>query len=233
MQHIPIERKILTKNDEAARENRAEFAARGLLALNVMSAPGAGKTSVLEQTIGRLKDRYRFGVIEGDLQTDLDARRIQALGVEAHQITTGTCCHLDARMIYKALGEFPVESFEVLVIENVGNLVCPAEFDLGEDLRIMVYSTVEGAEKPKKYPLMFHTANAILLNKIDLLPYAGVPLEELVRNVREVNPTAPLFPVSCRTGEGLADWIAWLEAAIHNQQLTRSPECASPSPAKS
>lgn len=215
---VPVEAKVLQKNDEVALENRKRFMDRGLVAINFMSAPGAGKTSVLEQTLGALKDQYRVGVIEGDLYTTLDADRIAAIGVPAHQITTGTVCHLDARMIAHAISHFPVDSLEVLCIENVGNMVCPAEFDLGEQYRVMVYSCVEGAEKPKKYPLMFYRADAVILNKIDLLPYAGVSIEELKRNVREVSPRAKIFPVSCRTGEGIDAWREWLTRAVAEQK---------------
>lgn len=215
---IAVETKVLQKNDEAALDNRRLFMERGVVAINFMSAPGAGKTSVLEQTLGALKDEFRLGVIEGDLYTTIDADRIKAIGVPAHQITTGTVCHLDARMIAHALHHFPATDLDVLCIENVGNMVCPAEFDLGEQYRVMVYSCVEGAEKPKKYPLMFHRADAVILNKIDLLPYAGVSLDELKRNVREVSPRAKIFPVSCRTGEGVAAWHDWLTAAVREQK---------------
>ncbi len=174
MQRIAVARKMLSANDEAALENRARFDAQGILAINLMSAPGAGKTSVLEATIWRLEPLYKVAVIEGDLQTTLDSDRIRALGVPAYQITTGAVCHLDARMVSGAVSEFPLDGLDVLFIENVGNLVCPAEFDLGEHLRVMVYSVVEGAEKPKKYPLMFHQSEVVLLNKFDLVPYAGV-----------------------------------------------------------
>lgn len=215
---MKVEANILEFNDDLATHNRQHFRDLGLFVVNFMSAPGAGKTSVLEQTIQRLKDEYRLGVIEGDLMTTIDADRITALGVPAHQITTGTVCHLDARMIHNALHSFPVENLEVLFIENVGNLVCPVEFDLGEDMRVMVYSTVEGAEKPKKYPMMFHESTAVLLNKVDLIPYAGVSLDELQRNVREVSPATTIFPLSCRTGEGIDEWIVWLKAQIETRQ---------------
>jgi hydrogenase nickel incorporation protein HypB len=201
-------------NQNWADENRKAFIDAGLYTINMMSAPGAGKTSVLEKTIERLKKDYSIGVIEGDLVTTIDADRIAALGVPAYQITTGTVCHLEARMVHNAIHRFDIKNFDLLFIENVGNLVCPAEFVLGEDLKVMVYSTVEGAEKPKKYPLMFHEADAVILNKIDLLPYSGVSLDELKRNVREVNPWAPIFPLSCRTGEGITDWINWLPTQI-------------------
>lgn len=214
MHRVVTEIGILEANEALAEHNRAHFQEHGLFVINLMAAPGAGKTSVLEQTIGRLGGECRMGVIEGDLMTSIDADRIRALGVPAYQITTGSVCHLDSQMVHHALEQFDLAGLELLVIENVGNLVCPAEFNLGEDLKVMVFSTVEGAEKPKKYPLMFHEAEVVLLNKIDLLPYAGVSLDELQRNVREVNPTAQIIPVSCRTGEGIDDWIIWLKNRI-------------------
>ena len=219
MHMIPVGTDIMSSNEETAAENREFFDRHGIYVVNLMSAPGAGKTSVLEQTITQLKDKLKLGVIEGDLVTTIDADRIAALGVPAYQITTGLVCHLDARMVHNAFHGFDVTNFDVLFIENVGNLVCPAEFNLGEDLKIMVYSTTEGAEKPKKYPLMFHEADAVILNKIDLIPYAGVALEELARNVREVNPLAPIFAISCRTGEGMAEWMTWLRQQIQSRRL--------------
>jgi hydrogenase nickel incorporation protein HypB len=210
MHMIPVETDIMQANRQWADDNREAFDHCGVYTVNLMSAPGAGKTSVLERTLATVKDDHRVAVIEGDLVTTIDADRIAALGVPSYQITTGTVCHLDARMVHEAIHRFDIKGLDILFIENVGNMVCPAEFELGEDLKVMVYSVVEGAEKPKKYPLMFHEADAVILNKIDLLPYAGVSLEELSRNVREVNPWAPIFPVSCRTGEGFGDWISWL-----------------------
>lgn len=220
MHMIPVDTDILAANQEIADENRILFETNDVFVVNLMSAPGAGKTSVLERTLGRLKGEFKVGVIEGDLVTTLDADRIASMGVPSYQITTGTVCHLDARMVHNALHHFEVKALDILFIENVGNLVCPAEFNLGEDLKVMVYSTVEGAEKPKKYPLMFHEAEAVILNKIDLLPYAGVSLEELTKNVRDVNPYAPIFPVSCRTGEGIPTWITWLESQIRFEKAT-------------
>jgi hydrogenase nickel incorporation protein HypB len=222
MHMIPVDTDIMQANQNWADDNREAFLRHGVYAVNLMSAPGAGKTSVLEKTIEQLRSDYRLGVIEGDLVTTLDADRIAALGVRAHQITTGTVCHLDARMVHNAIHEFDIKGLDLLFIENVGNLVCPAEFELGEDLKIMVYSTVEGAEKPKKYPLMFHEAEAVILNKIDLLPYSGVSLDELTRNIREVNPWAPIFPVSCRTGEGITDWVSWLRTQIAEEKGKRT-----------
>jgi hydrogenase nickel incorporation protein HypB len=214
MEQVSVETRILKKNDDYARENRERFAQQNLAVVNFLSAPGAGKTTVLERTLRDLSTRIRTAVIEGDLYTTLDSDRIAAVGVPAYQITTGTCCHLDAKMISRALTEFPLDGVELLCIENVGNLVCPAEFDLGEQLRVMVYSVVEGADKPRKYPLMFHQAHAVLLNKMDLLPYSGVSLNELRDNVLAVSPDAVILPVSCRTGEGWPAWIEWFTAAI-------------------
>lgn len=214
MERIAVQTNVLKANQEAAMENRRVFEQEGLLVMNLMSGPGAGKTSLLEATIHALHGEAAIGVIEGDLQTDLDAERIRALGSRAHQINTGTMCHLDARMIARALGEFPVHGLDLLVIENVGNLICPASYDLGESLRVVLCSIAEGPEKPKKYPVMFHKADVVLLNKTDLDVATGDDLRELEKNVREVNPRAIVFPLSCRTGNGLDHWIAWLRMKI-------------------
>ena len=208
---------ILHENERIAHENKHVFEKLGLYVTNLMSAPGAGKTSVLEETIKRLKSQYKMTVIEGDLQTSIDSERIEAMGIPSYQITTGTVCHLDARMVHNALHDFKLDGNDLLFIENVGNLVCPADFELGENLKIMVFSVVEGAEKPKKYPVMFHKVDAVLLNKIDLIPYSGVSLEELEKNVKEVNPKAVIFPISCRTGEGIDNWIEWFKNKISNK----------------
>lgn len=222
MHMIPVDTDIMEANERAAAENRAFFKENDIYVVNLMSAPGAGKTSVLERSIGALKEQFKLGVIEGDLVTNLDAERIAAMGVPSYQITTGSVCHLDATMVHNAFHGFDVTAFDLLFIENVGNLVCPAEFNLGEDLKVMVFSTVEGAEKPKKYPLMFHESDAVILNKIDLLPYSGVSAEELIRNVEEVNPEAPIFPVSCRTGQGLEAWIEWLIGRIGRPTMAKA-----------
>jgi len=224
MERVSLLTDVRRSNDEIAAENQEVLRSTATLTINLMSAPGAGKTTVLENTIRRLSPRYRFAVIEGDLQTSIDSERILVLGVPAHQITTGTVCHLDARMVAKAIAQFPPQRVDMLFIENVGNLVCPAEFNLGEDLRVMVYSVVEGEEKPKKYPLMFHKADAVLLNKIDLVPYGRVELGALKKNVVEVNPHAAIFPLSCRTGEGIETWSQWLAAQVeaHNLATAKS-----------
>ncbi len=213
-QRVSVQTNVLQQNQVTAAENRELFTRTGTVVMNMMSAPGAGKTSILEVTLKGLQDRWRVGVIEGDLQTNLDAERIRALGVPSYQITTGTVCHLDARMIARALAEFPVQNLDFLVIENVGNLICPSSYFLGEHLRVVVCSVAEGADKPKKYPVMFNKADVVLLNKIDLIPYVDVDLETLRQNVREVTPRAEILALSCKTGEGLGAWIKWLSKTI-------------------
>ncbi|SEF44377.1 Hydrogenase nickel incorporation protein HypB [Bryocella elongata] len=211
---ISVQTHVLNANQQTAAANRERFATEGLLVMNLMSAPGAGKTTLLEATIKALQGQFQLAVIEGDLQTDLDAQRIEALGVRAYQITTGTVCHLDARMVARALDAFPISGLDLLVVENVGNLICPASFDLGEGLRVVVCSVAEGAEKPKKYPVMFNKANVVLINKIDLAAASGADLNELMTNVRDVNPDATIFALSSRTGEGMGAWIHWLQQAV-------------------
>jgi hydrogenase nickel incorporation protein HypB len=219
MERIAVQTNVLKANQEAATENRSIFEQEGLLVMNLMSGPGAGKTSLLEATIRALQGQCQIAVIEGDLQTDLDAERIRALDTPAFQINTGTMCHLDARMISGALKDFAVRGLDLLVIENVGNLICPASYDLGEGLRVVLCSVAEGPEKPKKYPVIFHKADIVLLNKIDLGLPSGEDLHALQKNVREVNPRAIVFALSCRTGEGLDAWTAWLQNAVAARKL--------------
>ncbi|MDH7479961.1 MAG: hydrogenase nickel incorporation protein HypB [Syntrophomonadaceae bacterium] len=202
---------ILDANTAIAEELKKRFRQQGVKVLNLMSAPGAGKTTILERTIEHLKGRVSLAVIEGDLCTTLDAERIAAQGVPVVQINTEGACHLDANMIARALDDLPLEGLELLIVENVGNLVCPAEFDLGEDYKVMVISVTEGNDKPSKYPLMFHESQVILVNKLDLLPYTDFDLERLRQDLAELNPRARVFPVSARTGEGMAAWAEWLE----------------------
>ena len=209
MQRIDVESPVLKKNDDLALENRELFNSRGTVAVNLMSAPGAGKTTLLERTLPTLQKSFRCGVIEGDQRTDLDAERVRKTGVIAHQINTNTC-HLDARMVRDAYDAAFSQALDLLFIENIGNLVCPAAYDLGEHWRVTLFSVTEGADKPRKYPKMFHRSHAVVLNKIDLLPYTDVELDDLVESVRAVSPEAVVFPVSCRTGEGLDAWTRWL-----------------------
>ena len=221
---IKIEQDILSKNDAFARENRSVFASRRLFALNVVSSPGAGKTSLLVKTIEALKSRLPVAVIEGDQQTSNDADRIRATGAPAIQINTGKGCHLDAHMVGHALETLRPEAGAALFIENVGNLVCPAAFDLGEARRIVVLSVTEGEDKPLKYPDMFATADLMLLNKADLLPHLDFDVGLCLANALRVNPNLQTLTVSARTGDGIAAFVAWIEsnAARHAAALAKA-----------
>lgn len=207
---VPVVRDILSANDRVAAENRATFAAAGVLVLNLMASPGAGKTSVILATAARLPANVRPGVIEGDLASSIDTEAVAAHGIPAVQINTGGNCHLDAPMVRNALPDLPLNDLDILFIENVGNLVCPAEFDLGASLAAVVASAPEGHDKPYKYPGMFASADVVLLNKCDLLQVFEFDVEYFRRGVAMVNPQAPIFQVSCRTGAGLQAWTDWL-----------------------
>lgn len=207
---VKVVSRILEANERIAGENRRRFQEAGLFVINLMSAPGAGKTSLLEETITRLRSRMRIGVIEGDIYGADDAERISRTGVPVVQINTGGACHLDANMISEVLSDLPLRDLELLVIENVGNLVCPAEFNVGEDVKVMVLSVAEGHDKPLKYPLMFQESKALLINKIDLLPHLDVDMDKIRRDALSLNPGLEIFEVSCKTGKGLDKWIEWL-----------------------
>ena len=209
---IRVEQDILAKNDRIAAGNRARFARQGVFALNLVSSPGSGKTSLLVRTLRDVQGRLPLAVIEGDQQTALDAGRIAATGVPAQQINTGKGCHLDAAMIERAAGALPLPAGGVLFIENVGNLVCPAGFDLGEAHKVVVVSVTEGEDKPLKYPDMFAAASLMLVNKVDLLPHLDFDVDRLVANARRINPDIAVIRVSATSGAGMADWYAWLEA---------------------
>ncbi len=211
---IKIAAEMLSANDAIASENRKLFKENGVFVINLMSSPGAGKTTLLEKTISRLKDRIKIAVIEGDVATAADAERIEKTGAQAVQINTGSMCHLDGGMVRNALSEFDLESLDLLIVENVGNLVCPAEFDVGEDCKVMLLSTAEGDDKPLKYPLMFHESSALVINKIDLIPYTNFSLEKAIRDSLSINPRLSVFPLSCQTGEGLDSWCGWLEGRL-------------------
>jgi hydrogenase nickel incorporation protein HypB len=212
---IQVEQDILSKNNHAAAHNRAHFRAHNLLTLNLMSSPGAGKTTLLVETLNRLKDSCPIGVIEGDQETDNDAARIRATGVPAIQVNTGKACHLDAEMVARAFDRMHDLEDGLLFIENVGNLVCPAGFDLGETYKICVISITEGEDKPLKYPYMIAAADLLLVNKIDLAPYAGIDVDLLIANARRVNPRIRTLKLSARTGEGFEAWLNWIGAARH------------------
>jgi len=209
---VEIEQNILGKNDEYANENRGFFTDKGILSLNLVSSPGSGKTTLLTKTITDLKDQLSLSVIEGDQQTANDAERIRATGVPALQINTGKGCHLDAHMIGHAMEKMTPENGGVLFIENVGNLVCPAAFDLGEAHKVAILSVTEGEDKPLKYPDMFHAADIMILNKIDLLPYLDFDVDKCIEYARRVNPSIQVLQVSATSGEGMENWYQWIKA---------------------
>lgn len=201
---------ILKANEAIAGQNRKKFRESNVAVFNLIGSPGAGKTSVIEVAIESLKERYRIGVIEGDIATSRDAERIAKLGVETLQINTRGACHLDANMIATALSEFPYQGLDLLFIENVGNLVCPAGYALGEDAKIVVISVPEGEDKPAKYPLIFRNASLMLLNKMDLLPHCNLDMEAMKQDALGVNPGLDVIAISCTTGQGAEEWAAWL-----------------------
>jgi hydrogenase nickel incorporation protein HypB len=208
---ISIETDILARNNRLAAGNRAMFADRKVFVLNMVSSPGSGKTTLLEKTLKDLSGTTRSAVIEGDQQTDNDAVRIAATGVPVRQINTGAGCHLDAHMVGHAAEEFDLDNIDLLFIENVGNLVCPSSFDLGEHHKVVVLSVTEGEDKPLKYPHMFHAADIMLLNKTDLLPHLDFDVAKCLEMARRVNPGITIFEVSARTGAGMAEWYGWLK----------------------
>lgn len=210
MVQVNLQSNILGANELLARKNRHTFKDSRVLAVNLMSSPGSGKTTILERTIEKLGDKLNLGVIEGDLYTDQDARRIEKKGVRVVQINTEGTCHLDAGMVGKAYEALSASRFDLVFIENVGNLVCPAEFDLGEDFRVVVISITEGNDKVLKYPLIFREARVVLVNKIDLLDYTDFNLEQFENDLKQVNPSALTFMVSARTGMGIDKWSEFL-----------------------
>ena len=211
---IKVLSNILKANEVIAEENRQLFSARGILTLNFISSPGSGKTSILERTIEQVKRDYRLGIIEGDIQTSRDAQRIHALGIPVVQINTQGGCHLDANMIKMALPGLPLEEIDCLIIENVGNLVCPADYQLGEDMKVAVLSVTEGDDKPSKYPAIFHESRVLIINKMDLLPFTNFNLAAARESALQINPYLEIFEVSCKDGQGLDAWTDWLKLQI-------------------
>lgn len=209
---IPVVRNLMTANERVAAELKAGFDAAGILVLNLMSSPGAGKTTLLERTLTDLRDEFKMAVIEGDLQTDNDARRVAATGAQAVQVNTEGGCHLDATQVREALTSLNMDGVDILFIENVGNLVCPAEFALGEDANVVLLSVTEGDDKPEKYPTVFHNAQAAILTKVDLLPYVNFDLETASRHAKVINAGLQVFPLSCTSNEGLDVWYGWLRS---------------------
>jgi hydrogenase nickel incorporation protein HypB len=213
---ISVVEKILSANDQLAAQNKARLEGAGVFALNLMASPGAGKTSVIENTIRRLAGRLRIGVIEGDIATSIDAERAEAAGAMAIQINTGGDCHLDAVMLQEALTQLPLEEIDLLIVENVGNLICPAHFQLGTHRSVLIASVPEGDDKPYKYPGMYRGVDALVINKVDLLPHVSFDMEYFRRGVEILNPGLRTFALSCRTGEGLDDWAAWVIEEVNN-----------------
>lgn len=214
---IKLVKDILEANDVIAAQNRDLFAQQGVYVVNLMGSPGAGKTTLLERTAERLKGSRRMAVIEGDIATSRDAERIAAQAIPAVQINTGGECHLDGNMVRGGLSELDLAEIDLLVVENVGNLVCPAEFTIGEDAKVMISSVTEGDDKPLKYPLMFQESSVLLLNKGDLLPHVDFDLERFRADALKVNPRLEIMPISCKTGEGLDTWVRWLEGRSGTQ----------------
>lgn len=213
---IQVVKNILDANDRIAVENRTLFDEKGVYTINLMSSPGAGKTTLLEKTIAALKSKYAIGVIEGDIQDTYDADRIAKLGIPVVQINTGGACHIDGNMIRETLPAFDLDKLDLLITENVGNLVCPAEFKIGENVKVMILSTPEGADKPSKYPLMFQESSVLIINKTDLIPYVDFDLPKARRDALALNNKLKIIEVSCKTGEGLDAWYEWLTGRIED-----------------
>ncbi len=208
---IPVVEKILSANDQLAGENRQKLDQAGVFSINLMASPGAGKTSLIEHTVQRLADQYRLAAIDGDIATSIDADRAAAAGATAIQINTGGECHLDAVMVGDALQKLDLDQLDLLLVENVGNLVCPAEFKLGTHKNVLIASIPEGDDKPYKYPGMYRDVDALVINKIDLLPYIDFDMDYFRKGVEILNPGLVTFPISCRTVEGLDEWLEWIK----------------------
>jgi len=215
-QRVPVVENIMNANDQLAEENRRRLEAANIFAINLMASPGAGKTSLIEHTVKGLSAQLRLAVVDGDIATSIDADRAAAAGAEAIQINTGGECHLDAVMFQGALEQLDLTQFDLLLVENVGNLICPASFKLGTHLNVLIASIPEGDDKPYKYPTMYRGVDALVINKIDLLPYIDFNMDYFQRGVEVLNSGLVTFPISCRTGEGLEQWIAWLGEKVAN-----------------
>lgn len=214
MSRVTVKRKVLKENDRIAGELRTGFRSRNVLTLNLISSPGSGKTSLLEQSLRRFPQGMRTAVLTGDIETDNDAKRLAPFGFPVKQITTGGACHLDARMVERGLTTLGTQDIDVLFIENVGNLVCPASFDLGEACKIVVLSVTEGEDKPLKYPATFVRADLVILNKIDLLPYVSFDISQARENAKRIHPGIDILEVSCTTGQGIDEWVRWVQKRL-------------------
>ncbi len=222
MDRVPLERKVLSENDRIAADLRVRFAEHNTLCLNLISSPGSGKTSLLERTLENFSPRERVAVLTGDIQTENDARRLARFGFPVKQITTGGTCHLDARMIERALVDWHLEDLDLLLVENVGNLVCPSSYDLGEAAKLVVLSVTEGEDKPLKYPSIFFKSELLVLNKIDLLPYVPFDIAAAEENARRVHRDMDIVRVSCQTLQGLTEWLAWLDRKRESSRAAAS-----------
>ena len=207
---IDMKQPILDKNDRLAQENRALFAEKRVFVLDLLASPGSGKTSTILATIEALRDEFNIAVIEGDIASDVDAKRIGAQGIAAVQINTGGACHLESDMIRRAVDALDLDNLDLIIVENVGNLVCPTDFDLGEGAKVMILSVPEGDDKPLKYPLMFSICDVLLVNKIDVAPYFNFDLDKCIERVKKLNPNIQVFPISALKGEGIEPWADWL-----------------------
>ena len=219
MAKIDVGKKILSANEEYAQRNKQLLSEQKLLCLNMISSPGSGKTTILTRTISELKDKIKIGVIEGDIQTDIDAQKIKTTGAPVVQINTNGACHLSAAQVNSALGKLPTKKLDLIFIENVGNLVCPSAFELGEDYKIVVLSVPEGDDKPAKYPAIFAKSKVLLINKIDLLKtpsQVDFDIERVKTDARKLNRDIDIFPISAKTGEGIAEWCSWLTKSVKN-----------------
>lgn len=214
MKKVDLREKVVTENERLAARNRERFRKSGTLVVNLVSSPGSGKTALVEETVKHLKDRYGIFVLTGDLMTDNDALRVRRHGVEAVQITTGEACHLDASMISRNLPDAAGQHYDLVIIENVGNLVCPSSFDLGEDIKVLLISVAEGDDKPLKYPPMVRASGVLLVTKIDLVPYTDSRPEEMAENALKINPDLQVFFLSAKTHEGVDQWIDWLKTKL-------------------
>jgi len=222
MSRVEIEKKIQSENDRVASENRKVFSEAGVLVLNIISSPGSGKTTLLEATLDRLAEKMNVVVIEGDVSTERDMDRVRAHGASGIQINTGGGCHLSAKMIGAVLGQLDLGSAELVFIENVGNLICPSTYDLGEDIRMVLLSTTEGDDKPMKYPSIFHEASLAVLNKIDLLPHLTYDVEKVKKEIRVLNPDSDILELSATTGEGMDAWVEWILVKLREKKSTQT-----------
>ncbi len=222
MKRVELERKVISENEKLAQANRRRYAKEGTFVLNLVSSPGSGKTMLIEETARRLKDDLRMLVLTGDIMTENDARRVARHGVDAVQITTGGACHLDAKMVDDKLAPYKGRPYDLVIVENVGNLVCPSSYDLGEDLKVLLIAAGEGDDKPLKYPPMVAASEVLVVNKIDLVDYVDSDPDTIVGNARKIRPDLTAFKVSCKTGEGIEEWIAWLKSKLAEKQRTRA-----------